>query len=60
MKALKRSFVAIVLDMWSFYAIFHLTDFSSEPFDFLSSKVGSTVNARRALSSHRALPLTSV
>ena len=34
-------FVAIIL-CWSFYAIFCLTDLSSEPFDLSSSKTGKT------------------
>ena len=33
-----------------FYAIFRLTDFSSEPFDFSSLTMGSTGSAQRALS----------
>ena len=40
-----------------FNAIFRLTDFSSDAFDFSSSKTGSTVSAQQALSSHRAFRL---
>ena len=32
--------VALILVMWVFFAIFHLTDFSFDPFDFSSSKTG--------------------
>ena len=36
----QTKFIAIILVLRSFYVIFRLTDFSSEPFDFSSSKPG--------------------
>ena len=36
----QTKFVAIILVLWSFYAIFRLTDFLSDPFDFSFSKTG--------------------
>ena len=46
-------FSAIILVLWSFYAIFRWTKFSSDPFDFSSSK--STGSARKALSCRATL-----
>ena len=40
-----------------FYALFRLTDFSSDAFDFSSSKTGYTGSAQRALSALRAFQL---
>ena len=42
-----------------FYAIFRLTDFSSDPFDSSSSKTGQTGSSQLALSAVRAFTLTS-
>ena len=53
----QAKFIAIILVRWSFYAIFRLNNLWSDPFDLSSAK---TVNARRPLSSHRSLRLTSV
>ena len=55
----KTKFVAIilVLSVFFFNAIFRLTDFSSDAFDFSSSKTGSTGSAQRALSALRAFQL---
>ena len=51
----QTKFVTIILVLLVFFnAIFRLTDFSSDPFDFLSSKTGS---AQRALSALRASQL---
>ena len=36
----QTKFAAIRLDLTAFYAIFCLTDFLSDPFDFSSSKTG--------------------
>ena len=43
-----------------FNAIFRLTDFSSDPFDFSSSKNGEAGSAQQALSALRAFQLTSL
>ena len=54
----QTKFVAIILVLSVFfYAIFCLTDFSSDAFDFSSSKTGWTGSAQRALSALRAFQL---
>ena len=54
----QKKFVAIILVLSVlFYAIFRLTDFSSDAFDFSSSKTGQTGSAQRALSFLRAFQL---
>ena len=51
-------FVAIILVLSVFFnAIFRLTDFSSDSFDFSSSKTGYTGSAQWALSAVRAFQL---
>ena len=57
----QTKFVAIILVLSVFfYAIFSLTDFSSDAFDFSSSKTGLTGSAQRTLSALRAFQLTSL
>ena len=54
----QTKFVAIILVLSVFfYAIFRLTDFASDAFDFSSSKMGWTCSAQRALRAHRAFRL---
>ena len=54
----QTKFVAIILVMSVFFnAIFRLPDFSSDAFDFSSSKTGQTGSAQRALSALRAFQL---
>ena len=36
--------VAVILVLWSIHAVFRVTDFSSDPFDFSSSKMGCLEN----------------
>ena len=52
-------FVAVLLVLSVFYAIFRLIDISSDPFDVSSTKTGSTGSAQGALRFLRAFELTS-
>ena len=55
----QTQFAAIILALLVFFnAIFCLTDFLSDPFDFSSSKAGWTGSAQRALKALRALQIS--
>ena len=51
----QKKFVANILVLWSFYPIFRLTDFLSDPLDFSSSKTVITGSAQGTLISLKRL-----